>query len=160
MSAGGARIGLRPLTPGDLEAVIAIDHRLTGAQRRGFYEKRLTAALNDPKGFIYLGVCEDDVLAGFAFCRLLGGEFGREDRVAALDAIGIDPDRQHRSLGRALMDGIDDIMARKGVREMQTQARWTDHVLLAFFDAEGFRHAGRVVLERDTATPLAERSED
>jgi GNAT superfamily N-acetyltransferase len=151
-----AEYHLRPLTPDDLDAVVAIDRKHSGESRRGFYEKRLERALRNPKGFIYVGVCEGDTLAGFAFARLLGGEFGREDAVAALDAIGVDPARHGAGLGRRLMAGLEEVMRKKGVRELQTQANWTNQGLLRFLGAAGFQTAPRIVLERDVSEPFAE----
>lgn len=41
---------LRPLTPGDLEAVVNIDDRRSGSRRQDFYEKRLKAPILKPRG--------------------------------------------------------------------------------------------------------------
>jgi hypothetical protein len=51
-------------------------------------------------------------------------------------------------------------MRRAGVHTLQSQAEWTDHGLMRFFDASGFELAHRVVLERSNSQPLAEPSED
>ena len=72
-------IEVRPLSPSDLDGVVAIDRKHSGVSRRTFYEKRLQAAIRSPKDFIYIGVWEADALAGFALARVLGGEYGRED---------------------------------------------------------------------------------
>lgn len=142
---------LRPLTPDDLDAVVAIDRAHTGSSRLGFYQKRLQAALRDPKAFVYVGAAIQGRLVGFVMARLLGGEFGHRDAAAALDAIGVDPDHQGRGVGRALMAGLDEVMRSKGVRELETQSEWTDYDQLRFFAQTGFRHAPRIVLERDAA---------
>jgi len=42
------------------------------------------------------------------------------------------------------------------VQSLQSQADWTNHGLLRFFDSSGFRLAPRVVLERSVLIPLAE----
>jgi hypothetical protein len=39
-------------------------------------------------------------------------------------------------------------MRRKGIGELQTEALWTDHRLLAFLDAAGFELAPRQVIGR------------
>lgn len=157
MSARPSPVGLalRPLTPDDLDAVVAIDRAHSGASRLGFYQKRLQAALREPKGFVYVGATLDDQLVGFAMARLLGGEFGHENAAAALDAIGVDPAYLGRGIGSALMAGLDEVMRSKGVRELETQSEWTDHEQLRFFAKIGFRHAPCTVLERNAA-PLNE----
>ncbi len=146
--------GVRPLTIDDFQSVVTIDSKLSGNWRQVFYSKRLAAALEKPKEFIYVGVDLDGELVGFAFAHVLEGEFGVTGNVAVLDAIGVDPDHQHKGLGQRLMDGLIDVMRHKGVQELQTQVDWTDHDLMRFFDVNGFVRAPRLVLERSTATPL------
>ncbi len=145
----------RPLTGDDLDPVIALDRKLSGRARRGFFEKRLATALKHPKAFIYIGLTGngptgDGALAGYVMARLLRGEFGEDALVAQLDAIGVDPDFQGRGAGRALIDALDAIMAQKGVAELHSQVDWSNHTLAGFFARNGFTVAPRIVLERDT----------
>jgi len=152
MPAGGS---IRPLTADDLETVVAIDAKITGRPRRGFYEKRLQAAQEEPKGFIYVGACKDGGLVGFVMARLLAGEFGSQAPVAVLDAIGVDPAAHGGGWGSALMDGLDDVMRQKGVSELQSQVDWTNHGLIGFMDQAGFELAPRYVLRRQVGGPIA-----
>ena len=145
---------IRPLRGEDLEEVVRIDGLLSGQRRRGFYARRLTAALQDPKGFIYLGAGTGDRLAGYAIARILGGEFGKEATIASLDAIGVDPDHQGHGVGRMLMAALEEIMRHKGIRELHSQTTWTNHSLLAFLDSAGFERAPRIILDREVAAPL------
>jgi ribosomal protein S18 acetylase RimI-like enzyme len=145
----------RPLAAGDLDPVIALDRKLSGRARRGFFETRLTAALKEPKAFLYIGLTHtgpdsDGALAGYVMARLLRGEFGGDALTAQLDAIGVDPEFQGRGAGRALMRALDKIMRQKGVTELQSQVDWTNHTLTGFFAKTGFTVAPRIVLERGT----------
>lgn len=139
-----------PLTAEDLEDVIALDRQLSGALRRDFFERRLTAALADPGGFVYVAARSNGKLAGFALVRLVGDEFGREGKRATLDSFGVDPGHQHHGLAQRLLDEIDAILEHKGVAELTTQVQWSDHGLLEFLARSGFRMAPRIVLSRDT----------
>ena len=105
---------------------------------------------------MHVGVTRDGVLVGFAFARILRGEFGREQATATLDAFGVERSSQDRGVGRALMNGLTEVMRRNKVQSLQSQADWTNHVLLRFFDASGFELAPRLILERSVLTPLAE----
>ena len=58
------------------------------------------------------------------------------------------------------MDGLTKLMREKKVQSLQSQADWTNHGLLRFFDSSGFGLAPRLVLERSVLTPLAEASDD
>ena len=53
---------VRPLTIDDFDAVVAIDANLSGNWRQRFYTKRLAAALEKPKDFIYVGIDRDGAL--------------------------------------------------------------------------------------------------
>jgi GNAT superfamily N-acetyltransferase len=145
---------LRALRPADLDAVVAIDRRIGGRGRRVFFERRLQAALADPAGFIAVAVERDGALGGFAIARLQNGEFGDDRRVAVLDVIGVDPERQGGGLGALLLDGITARMKRRDVHELRTQVDWREQRLLRFFAAAGFALAPRQVLERATARGL------
>ena len=151
---------VRPLRPADLERVIAIDSGHVGEPRRRFFEKRLAHAKQHPEDFVHVGVIRNDLLVGFAFARILRGEFGREQAIATLDAVGVERDSREHGVGHALIDGVTEVMRKKGVHSLQSQADWTNHALLRFFDASGFGLAPRLVLERSVLTPLAEAPDD
>lgn len=155
-----AETSVRPLRSTDLERIIAIDSSHVGEPRRRFFEKRLSHARQHPDDFVHIGVVRTNSLVGFAFARILRGEFGREGAVATLDAVGVEYDSQARGIGRTLMSGLTELMRKRGVRVLQSQADWTNHALLRFFDISGFGLAPRLVLERSVLTPLAESIED
>jgi len=147
---------VRPLRSTDLGRVIAIDSAHVGEPRRRFFEKRLAHAEQHREDFVHVGVTRDDVLVGFAFAHILRGEFGRERATATLDALGVERNSQDRGVGRALMNGLTEVLRRNKVQSLQSQAAWTNHALLRFFDASGFDLAPRLILERSVLTPLAE----
>lgn len=159
-AAANADYSVRPLHPADLDRVIVIDSGHVGESRRRFFEKRLAHTKQHPEDFVHVGVVRDGSLIGFAFARILRGEFGREQAIATLDAVGVERDSQARGVGHALMDGLSEVLRHKGVQSLQSQADWTNHALLRFFDASGFGLAPRMVLERSVLTPLAESIED
>jgi GNAT superfamily N-acetyltransferase len=159
-AAANADNSVRPLRPADLERVIAIDSGHVGEPRRRFFEKRLAHAKQHPEDFVHVGVIRNDLLVGFAFARILRGEFGREQAIATLDAVGVERDSREHGVGHALIDGVTEVMRKKGVHSLQSQADWTNHALLRFFDASGFGLAPRLMLERSVLTPLAEPDEN
>lgn len=130
------------------------------ANRGAVFEKRLAHAKQHPQDFVHVGVVRKGALVGFAFARVQSGEFGREQAVATLDAVGVEHDSREHGVGRALMDGLTKLMREKGVRALQSQADWTNHGLLRFFDLSGFSLAPRLVLERSVLMPLAEAIDD
>lgn len=139
---------LRPLRPADLERVVEIDRALAGRSRRGFFEKRLQAALAFPDAFVVLGIVDGGRLNGFVFARVQSGEFGEDAPAATLDAIGVDADHQHRGLGRRLLAELERALKKRGVVELRTQIGWNQQALARFFATSDFALAPYPVLER------------
>lgn len=150
----------RLLGADDLEQVIAIDCAHSGHARRHFFAKRMAAAKLHPQDFIQVGVMWGGSLCGFAIARVLCGEFGREDAVAVLDAVGVEPQSQECGVGEALMQELISILRDMGVRSLQSQVRWTNHNLVRFLEASGFALAPRLALERSVVEQMAEASEE
>lgn len=148
MSEAQGSVGVRRLRPDDLERTIAIDQAHTGRARRRFFEKRLELARRHPEDFIHVGVTEGDRLMGFAFARVRQGEFGRDEPIAALDLMGVDQASEAHGYGHRLIEALHAAMREKGIKRLHSQADWTEHSLLKFFDSTGFKLAPRLVLER------------
>ena len=51
-----------------------------------------------------------------------------------------------------MMQGLDDRLRERGVREIRTQTDWRFHDLVRFLDREGFKTAPTHILERQTTT--------
>jgi GNAT superfamily N-acetyltransferase len=144
----------------DLERVVEIDRIHSGHSRRRFFEKRFACAAANPGDFVQLGLMRGRSLRGFALARLLHGEFGQEDAVAVLDALGVAPESQEQGVGQSLIERLVEVLRQKGVRSLHSQARWANVRLLHFFDAAGFRLLPRMVLDRSVADPLIEPLEE
>jgi ribosomal protein S18 acetylase RimI-like enzyme len=144
----------------DVERVVAIDRAHSGHARRGYFEKRFAAAAAQPDDYIHLGAMRGGSLRGFVIARILRGEFGQQHAVAVLDSIGVEAESQERGIGQALMRALRQTMQRRGVHRLQSQAAWSNHSLLRFFDAAGFALAPRLALERSTLEPLQEANEE
>jgi GNAT superfamily N-acetyltransferase len=138
---------VRPLRPGDLDDVIALDKAITGRSRRGYFEKRLAAALREPEAHVQFAVDGESGLAGFALARVLAGEYGRTEAALTLEIIDVDPGQRRRGIGARLLAALEGEMRHRGITELLTEARWTDHGLLRFLAAGGFALAARQVLE-------------
>lgn len=150
---------IRPLSPDDLEAVIAIDTATGGTSRRGYFEKRLVAATENPGDYIYVGLHVDDKLAGFAFAKLVGGEFGQTGASASVDSIGVDPAHSGKGYGPKLLAEIETILRRKGVAVLMSQINWNQPKVHGFFAHAGFELAPRLVLTRNTDELVLELDE-
>lgn len=152
--------GARPLGGYDLDRVVAIDRAHTAHSRRRFFEKRFAAAEACPDDFVHIGIMRGGSLRGFIMAHVLRGEFGREHPVGVFDAVGVEPECRERGVGQNLIEELVDSMRRKGVLSLQSQANWTSHDLLRFFDTSGFSLSPRLILERSATEPLAEVMEE
>ena len=102
---------VRPLRPADLEQVIAIDSVYVGEPRRRFFEKRLAHAEKHPEDFVHVGVALNGALVGFAFARILRGEFGRSKPLPCSTRSALMSGSRERGVGHALMGGLTEVHA-------------------------------------------------
>lgn len=151
---------IKPLSAADLEAVIAIDLATTGVSRRGYFERRLNSATERPKEYVYVGLFEGDQLLGFAFAKLVNGEYGKPGASASLDAIGVDAGHNHKGFGQKLLDEVESVLTKKGVETLTSQTEWSNGGVIGFFSGAGFELAPRFVLTRSTDELAAQAEEE
>jgi len=145
---------IRPLTATDIERVIEIDASYALRSRRGFFERRLAAALAEPRGFVYVGHDQGAGLDGYILARLVAGEFGQAQTAADLDAVAVAKDSSGQGIGRVLLAGLEGILRHKGVGRLRSEVDWRNGLLTEFFAATGFVMAPRHILERDLSQPF------
>lgn len=141
-------VSIRAMRADDFDAVVALDRRITGDTRRGYFEQRLKAALRQPRRHVQLAATTPSGIVGFVFARAAGGEFGRPEEVLALEAIGVEPAAQHTGLGQRMMGDLEALGRARSIASVVTQAVWRNHGMLRFLDGARFRLASRQILER------------
>lgn len=161
LEASAGDVIIRPLTEDDFEGVVALDQRITGSARRGYFEQRLKAALRQPKRHLQLAAATKAGLSGFVLARAAGGEYGRQGEVLALETVGVEPDTQHAGLGRRMMTDLETRARARGVERVVTQVEWKNHGMLRFLDGARFSLAPQQMLERPVhRMPLPETDEE
>jgi ribosomal protein S18 acetylase RimI-like enzyme len=153
-------VEIKTLAAADLEAVIKIDMATSGISRRGYFEKRLAAATDRPRDFVYVGLRSGGQLLGFAFAKLVNGEFGQPGASAALDAIGVDSGHTGKGYGQQLLDRVEQVLATMGVETLTSQAEWSNSAMLRFFASAHFGLSPRLVLIRSTDAIAPKLDED
>lgn len=141
---------MRPLMADDLPRAIEIDENNTGRSRKDFFEKRLSSALKEPKQYVYIAFEHNGDLQGYLLARIQQGAFGGNETVAVVDDIGVNSDMQGHGIGRRLMDELTDIIQKKDIHEIRSQADWADQNMLHFFAECGFQLAPRTIYERES----------
>lgn len=148
-----------PMTAAHLDAVIALDQRLTRQTRKGFFTRRLADTGSDSGATIALIALSGDAPVGYLMARILDGEFGDVRAAAVIDAIGIDPAARGQGLARDLMADLEARTRAKGVSEIRSEADWSEMDLIRFFAAQGFMLAPHQVLDREVGMPVPEDAE-
>jgi ribosomal protein S18 acetylase RimI-like enzyme len=140
-------IVIRPLARDDLAAVVAVDTALEGRSRRVYFERRLAAALREPRLHAQFAAVDARGLAGYILARILEGEFGRRDLVLRLETVGVRSDVRGGGIGKRLLDALLGHAHRHSIGEVRTLARWNDHAMLRWLDRSGFVLAAERVLD-------------
>ena len=148
---GETKTVIRRLRPADLDAVIALDARITGRRREEYFGLKLKRALSDTGVEVSLAAEHEGVFAGFLLALVYYGEFGVMEPVAVLDTIGVSPDFRHQGVGHALLSQLCVNLGGLGIPRLQTEVGWEDQELLRFFHREGFLPAPRLSLDLDVA---------
>ena len=138
---------VRPLAAADLDAVVTVDATLVGRTRRAYFERRLAAALRQPKLHLQFAAERAGKLAGYALARVLEGEFGRARPGLRLEVISVAQGAQGHGIGRALHEALETAARKRGLTELRTAAPWRDTAMLGFLAAAGYALSGALVLD-------------
>jgi ribosomal protein S18 acetylase RimI-like enzyme len=141
------RVVIRPLMREDLAAVVAIDAGVEGWTRNAYFERRLDAALREPKLHAQFAAIDEKGLAGYILARVLEGEFGRLAPGLRLEVIGVRGDAKGHRVGACLFDALSDYGRRHGYADVRTTAAWNDHRMLRWMDEMGFMLAPNHVVD-------------
>jgi ribosomal protein S18 acetylase RimI-like enzyme len=152
-------VKIRVLDENDLDAVVEIDRRVLGKERRSFWKRKMAYAGIYPRPAL-VAVVEGKIV-GFILGFVSGWEFGVPDTVGWIDTLGVDPAFQRRGIGRTLFNALIEIFSRSGRQEsvetserevegvniVYTLASWNDWDLLQFYHSMGLKKGEMVNLE-------------
>jgi ribosomal protein S18 acetylase RimI-like enzyme len=137
---------IRTLKKDDLNAIVGIDERVLGENRRNYWERKLEL-MNDRSSQISLVAEVEGEVQGFIFGDVSGWEFGVPETVGWIDTIGIDPAYQKKGLATALSRELIQNLRALRVKTIYTLVSWNDWDLLQFFHAMGFTRGDMINLE-------------
>jgi len=139
---------VRPLESLDLDAIVAIDEKLSGQTRKDYWRRRLEIASLRPP-WMSVAAETDARLVGFLFGWVGESEFGIPRRTGWIDLIGVDPAYRGRGIGRALVDRF--VESGRDLRALERVATLVDLGQVdvrEFFLRQGFDPGRMVQLER------------
>ncbi len=142
-----AGITLRRTKTQDMDSVVALDATIVGRPRQFYFERRLSAALDQTELHVQFTAEQDGKFVGFIKARKLLGEFGRAEPAFRLEAMAVAPAEQRRGIGSALLARLASEAKRMGILAIRTTASWRDHAIMRFFDRAGFEFSHHLVLD-------------
>ena len=148
------RVPVRTMVEGDLHAIVSIDRRITGRDRRVYFEHKLAEVLHDSDVRVSLVAERDGGVVGFIMARVDLGEFGQVEPMAVMDTIGVDPDYRDFGIGRALLSQLLINLMTLRVESIRTEIDWRERDLLAFLDRCGFHPAQQLCFEHVLETSV------
>ncbi len=139
-----AKLNIRPLTVGDVDAIVEIDRKVLGKARQDFWRKKIELP-HSRHPFSGLAAEFEGRVIGFILGETSGWEFGIPETVGWISTIGVDPDYQHKGVARKLGEEFIRNLKGVGVSVVYTLVNWSDWDLLRFFRAMGFTRGGEMI---------------
>ena len=137
---------IRALEKDDLNAIVEIDEKVLGENRRNYWEGKLER-MDKKSSQVSLVVEIKGEVVGFILGDISGWEFGVPETIGWIDTIGVDPAYQKKGLARALAHDLIRNLKALGVTTIYTLVSWNDWDLLQFFHAMGFTRGDMINLE-------------
>jgi len=139
-------VKIRTLKREDLDAIVKIDERVLGENRRNYWERKL-GLMNDKSSQISLVAEMEGGVVGFVLGDISGWEFGIPETIGWIDTIGVEPAYQKKGVATALARALVQNLKNLGVKTIYTLVSWNDWDLLQFFHAMGFSRGDMINLE-------------
>ena len=143
-------IKTRLMEADDFDAVVGIDEKLFNTPRRAYHEMKFEKLFHS-KDYLPVSLVaenEDGTVVGFVMGELYMGEYGIFQEAATLDTIGVDPDHQHKGIGKQLINEFIDHLKKVGVQKITTLIDWNYSRMIHFFSANQFSPSKTIHLER------------
>lgn len=139
---------VRSMKSQDLQEIARIDRALTGRDRTDYMQAKLAEAMNDSALRVSMTARLDGAIVGYLMARADLGDFGRTEPAAVIDTIGVDPEYEHRGVGRALLSQLFANLGALRVERVETLTAPRDQDLLGFLFDAGFQPSQRLAFSR------------
>jgi len=139
-------VNIRTLKAEDLEAIVKIDKKVLGEDRKDYWERKLKL-MNHKSSQVSLVAEVEGEVVGFILGDVSGWEFGVPETIGWMDTIGVDPAYQKKGVATTLARELIKNLKGIGVRTIYTLVSWNDWDLLQFFHAMGFTRGDMINLE-------------
>ena len=142
-----ADVSVRPVRKADLDAVIAIDAKVTGIEKRAYWASIFTRYGRDTShGRQFLVAIADGRVAGFVIGEVRDWEFGSPP-CGWVFAIDVAPDARQGGVGAKMLEAICAGFRSEGVRTLRTMLARDNRLVLSFFRSQGMMAGPFIPLE-------------
>ena len=141
-------IPCRAMRESDLDAIVRIDQKTTGQERRAYYEQKLAEVFDESGIRVSLVAEQDDHVVGFVMARVDFGEFDRIEPAAVLDSIAVAPGYAHHLVGTALLSQLLANLSALQTETIRSEADAEHFNVLQFLQHNGFSVSQRLTCER------------
>ncbi|GAB2594033.1 hypothetical protein GCM10027034_28910 [Ramlibacter solisilvae] len=138
---------MRAVRRQDLEQVVALDARVTGLEKRAYWERvyrRYGHAQRGEQRLFLVAVAGSEVV-GFVIGEVRDWEFGSPP-CGWVFAIDVDPRVRQAGIGTRLLTALCDAMRSAGVRQLRTLLSADNTLILSFFRSQGMMAAPMIPL--------------
>ena len=137
---------IRGARAADMEAVSAIDARITSLSKPAYWADMFARYGNRDNRFFLIAEDENRKLIGFIIGEVRTWEFGSQP-CGWVFAIGVDPDSRLGKVGSSLFQAICDCLAGTGVDTVRTMLARDDELNMTFFRSQGMMAGPFIQLE-------------
>jgi ribosomal protein S18 acetylase RimI-like enzyme len=141
-------VTVRPIKWEDLAAVDRIDVKCTGLDRSAYYAAKFREVLNESGVRVSMVAEDDGVITGFIMARVDFGEFGRVDKTAVIDTIGVHPAYGGSGVGHALLSQLLINLSDLDVESVRIKLEHENFALWNFLARRGFKPSQRLLLTK------------
>lgn len=142
------RVLIRSLKKEDLAAVVRIDGKLTNLDRSAYYDAKFREILIESGIRVSLVAEDGGIVTGFIMARVDFGEFGKVEKTAVIDTIGVHPAYGGSGIGHALLSRLVLNLSTLQVESVLVQVSSENFNLQQFLHARGFGPSQRLVLTK------------
>jgi ribosomal protein S18 acetylase RimI-like enzyme len=143
------KVTIRPVTAGDLPAIVRLDEATTGQSKPDYWRDMLAAFADESvpqRAFLVADV--DGKIGGFITGEIRAFEFGAEPR-GWIFAVAVDPELRVNNVGTRLFDEICGIFQKAGVEKVSTLIERDSELVLAFFRSQGMIFGRYIQMEKE-----------
>ncbi len=132
-----SKVRIRPMEPEDIDAVLAIDKKISGVRRAVTYTDLITGDLGGVLDLSFVAEA-DGHIAGFILARrAYVGEPVAE--VGLVQILGVDPDYGRQGIATKLVEALLESVQSENLKAVRIMIKERDSQLQAFFAHMGFK---------------------